>query len=811
MHSLRFAFRSLRRSPGFTIVAIVTLALAIASTTAVFSVVDAVVLRGLPYGDAGQLRSIYERSNDNQLRVPSFPTFRDWANAGAEARHAIDGLAFVRGDGLLVGSNPERTIGAYVTPGFFSLMRTPPFLGRTFLSEEERPGGPKVAVLSYDFFMKRFGGDRSILGKLVAFDSVPTTIIGVMPRGFAFPNFGAGGWLPPAAWQPIQVFAETHAALTRRELHVDSRAIVRLARGADSASASAAMGTIEHRLATEHPKEQAHWTSVVTRSLSQEMFGQLWSTLALVSGAIVLVLVLACANVANLLLIRSSIRGQEFALRSALGATRWRLARQPLIEAAIIALASGALGVFLAWSLVQFARPFAAQRLPFAEHIVLDPAALWFALGITAATPLLVGTLPAFQTSRANLVDRLRGGAASQNGRAELRVRNGLVSLQFALAITLLIGSGLLVQSVRRLTTVSLGYDPDGLVALAISPPKQRYDAPADAGALYARIMDALRTVPSVRNVAAAGGALLQTKVEVDGRSTSGAPVTALYHPISDQYLATLHVPIKQGRGFTEEDMKAPAGLLVADTLARQLWPAGDAVGRRITIYRQSQARADIGQPITLPVIGVVADYHEFGADTPAQPEVYLPYTLEVWPWMKFDVRAVRNPRVLADIEHAVHDIEPGITFFGKPSFDNAGRAPALSDPRMFVTSLLSAFALLALFLAAIGLYGVIAYATTQRTREIGIRLAIGATPGNIVRLLLRQATAFVVVGMVGGVLAAFAVTRLLMALLFETNPTDIATFIVVPLVLGVVAVAASAVPAWRAARTDPSLVTRVQ
>ncbi|HXT16585.1 MAG TPA: ABC transporter permease [Gemmatimonadaceae bacterium] len=811
MNSLAFAIRGLRRAPQLTAVAVITLALAIGSTTAVFSVVDAVVLHGLPYGNAGQLRSIYERSDDGQLRIPSFPTFTDWQTAAASVRDAIDGFAFVRGDGIFIGDNPERVIAAYVTPGFFKLMETRPLLGRVFATDEERLGASRVAVVSYDFFVHRFGGDPSIIGKAVAFDSVPTTIIGVMPRGFAFPNFGAGGWLPPAAWQPIAVFQATHTALTKRELHVDSRSIVRLRAGADSVRATTAMRTIAQRLAMEYPAQQAHWTSVAIRPLSQELFGQLWSTLALVSGAIGLVLLLACANVTNLMLIRASVRGQDFALRAALGAGRWRLARQPLVEAGVIAVASGVLGIALASALVSFARPFAAQRLPFADHIALDPAAVAFAVGVTALTMLLVGALPALHASRQNLVDRLRGGGASRGGSADFRVRNTLVSLQFALAITLLIGAGLLVQSVRRLTAVPLGYDPDGVIRFAISPPAKRYASPDDAAALYKRIIEAVRAVPSVRTVGAAGGALLTTKIGLEGHPASENPPTALYHPISAEYLGALHIPIKRGRGFTEDDMRSPVGLLVTDTLARKLWPNGDAVGQRITIYRQSQARADIGQPITLPIVGVVADYHEFGAATDPQAEVFLPYTLEVWPWMTFVARGSQTPAVLASVKSAIKSVEPAITFFGEPSFDDAGRAPKFSDPRMFVTSLLTGFAGVALILAAIGLYGVVAYAVAQRTREIGIRLAIGATPVHITRLLVRQASSFVLFGMIGGLAAAFIVTRLLASLLFQTAPTDVATFIVVPCVLTLVAGVASAVPALRAAKTDPSIVIRAE
>ena len=813
MRELLYTIRRLRRAPAFSLVAVVTLALAIGSTTAVFSVVDAVVLRGLPYGDAAKLRTIYERSDDGNFRVPSYPTFLDWQRAGASLGNAIDGFAFVRGDGLTIGDNPERLIAAFVSPGFFRLMRSAPLLGRTFLPDEEQPGGPRVAVLSYDFFMRRFGGDRGIIGRVVAVDSVPTTVVGVMPSGFAFPNFGGGGWLPPAVWQPITIFRETHPALMQRVLHVDSRALVRLRPGVDSARAAAAMQTIERRLAGEYPNEQAHWTSVIMQSLPDELFGQLWGTLALIAGAIGLVLLLACVSVANLLLIRYSVRARELAVRAALGAGRWRLTRQPLAEAGAIALASGLVGLGLAAGLLAAARPFAAERLPFATHITINPRVALFALAVTALTALLVGTLAGVQAGRQNLAARLRGaggiGTTASGRGAEARVRNALVSMQFALAITLLIGAGLLLQSVRRVTLVPLDYEPNGLVDFAISPPEHRYTAPQDAAALYARIIEAVRAVPSVRSVAAAGGALLDTKVVTPDHPADASAPTALYHPISSDYLRTMGIRLEAGRDFTDDDMRSPVGLLVTSNLAKRLWPGKNAIGQRITIYRQSQARTDVGAPITLPVVGVVADYRQLGAESDPPAQVFLPYTLEVWPWMHFVARATAAPGVLESMERAVRGVEPALSFYSKPTFDRSGQLPSLDDPRMFVTGLLAAFGGTALLLAAVGLYGVVAYAVAQRTREIGIRIAIGAAPRHIVSLIVRQASGFVFAGIGVGLVVALGVSRVLRALLFQTAATDPGTFVIVPVVLAIVAVAATVLPAMRATRTDPAIVIK--
>ncbi len=811
---LRDAFRGLRRAPTFTLVAVITLALAIGSTTAVFSVVDAVLIRGLPYAEVDRLQAIYERGEKGALRVPSYPTFRDWQTQSAEAGGVIEGMAFVRGDGVTIAGSDDRHIAAYVSPGFFALLGNRPELGRTFSPEDERIGAPRVALISYDFFMRHFGGDPSALGKTVAVDSVPTIVIGVMPRGFAYPNFGSGGWLPPALWQPIAAFEATHQALALRGLHVDSRTIVRLRAGADSSLAAAAMRTIAQRLAIEYPIEQAHWTAVEMHPLREELFGQLSSTLWLIAGAIGLVLLLACANVANLLLIRSSVRSREMAVRAALGADASRIARFLFVEAAVLALAAGAAGVGLAGMLLKFLRPYAAQRLPFATDIAVDGRAVLMTVGLSAATALLIGMLPAMSARREDLVTRLRGGAGGASdagGMAQRRVRDTLVAIQFALAITVLIGTGLLVRSVVRVASVPLGFDPNGVVTFAIRPPRGKYDQPAQAAALYQRILTAVNAVPSVELSAAAGGALLPTKVETDEHRGAESAVEARYHPISTDFFRLRRIPIVAGRGFTDEDMRSPVGFVITQNLAKQLWPSGSPLGQRMTVRRSSQARPDFGQPITLPVVGVVADHREFGPETPAPPQVFLPYTLEVWPWMTFVVRSPRAVAIQTSIDDAVRRLEPSIEFMGRSSVARTGLVSSFGDPRIFLTTLLSGFAATAMLLAAIGLYGIVAYGVTQRTRELGVRIAIGATPRAIVTLILSHAARLVVAGVVIGVGAAAMATKVLQSMLYATSTTDALTFVVVPVALAVVATIACLVPAFRATRTDPLIVIRAE
>lgn len=793
----------------FAGVAVVTLALGIGTSTAVFSVADAVLVRGLPYRDSGKLMAVFEADERGHFRAPSFPTYEDWQAQITGGTAAIDGLAFVRGSAFSIPGidGPTQHIVAYVTPGFFAMMGTPAMLGRMFRPDEEGPGVPAVAVISYDFFIQQYGADAAVLGKTLDVDSVPTTIIGVMPRGFAFPNFAGPGWLPPALWQPVSVFKSRHNALQLRGLHADSRTIVRLAAGADSARGVAAMRVIESRLEKMYP-EQAHWTSVSLQPIGDELFGNIRPGLVLLSIAIVFVLLLACANVTSLLLARAGARGREFAVRTALGAGRWRLARQLLAEALMLAIAAGSLGVLLAFALVGVVRHSAGARLPFASQIVIDGEVALFAAAATLGVAIAVGVLPALRATERGVAERLRDGAmASVGSVGERRLRGALVAIQFAFALTLLVGAGLLLQSFRRMEAVPLGYDATDLVSFTIAAPVPKYADPAQAAALYKEILTATHAIPSVTFSAATGGALLSIGVASEEWPADRPPPQALYHPVSTEYLQALHIPMIAGRWFTDEDMRSPVGFVVNERLAKALAPVGSAIGRRITVHRSSQARADFGQPITLPVIGVVADIHEFGKATKPDPEVFLPYTLEVWPYMNFAVRAPNAAHVLAAVTRAVHDVDPSIEFRGKPSVEERSFAGLVAPP--FLTMVISGFAVCALLIAAVGLYGIVAYGVTQRAREVGIRMALGASERSVVMLVLRDGLLFVLFGAVFGVVGAIASSRLLTALLFETKVGDTQTFVAVSVVLLVVAVASSYLPARRAAKTDPMLAMR--
>ena len=805
---VRYALRSLRRASAFTTLAVATLAIGIGSSTAMFSVIDTIVLRGLPYRDAGRLHAIYEVSDQGNARTPSYPTFTDWKAQAASFSDAVDGLAFIRGDGIRIDDDPERRIVAYVSSEFFDVAGARPVLGRTFAPDEETAGAPAVAVVSWALFMEKFGGDRAIIGRTMRVDGEPVTIIGVMPHAFVLPNFGGSRWIMPALWQPLEPRRHAMPQLALRGLHVDSRTIVRLRPGADSAGVAAAMRTVQQRLAAAYPVEQAHWTTIALEPVSRQVYGTRQQQLTMIFGAVALVLLLACVNISNLFLVRASVRSRELAIRAALGASRLRIARQLFAESLVIALVAGAAGAGLAAMLIGVARSSTSQLIPFSEALTVGGRATAFAFGTALVAALIMGALPAIRASLGALMLRLKSGGGLAGGdRQDRRLRYALVSMQFALTVTLLIGAGLLLQSFRRVASVSLGYDAEGLITFAIRPPSPQYDSPDAAAAMYRRVLDRVQATPGVSEAAAAGGALIPVPVRrADGQDEPR--ISAAYHPVSAEYLRAMGIPLVAGRWFGDDDMRVASGFVVSEALARQLAPQGSALGMRITVPRSSQARRDFGEPITLPVIGVVGSARLSGPERPPDPEVLLPYTLEVWPWMRFAVRSSTPERMLRAVENAVREVEPGIEFLGKPTVSRAGFA-AVDAGRRFITMVLAGFAIAALVLACVGLYGIVAYSVEQRRRELGVRIALGATNGKLVGSVMGDAVVSLVAGVaLGGVGAWFSV-RLIRGMLFETTFADPGTIVAVVVVLSGVTLLASYRPALRATHTDPMLAIR--
>ena len=811
----RYAARAFVRTPGFTLAAVLTLALGIGATTAIFSIVDGVLLRSLPYRDPGRVVNLFEVSDNGGYRLPSYPTFKDWRNESQTWSNAFEDIAFIRGDGAIYAGEkgPERLTASAVTPNFFRLLGTAPLLGRTFLPDEERAGANPVAVLSWELWQHRFGGDRAIVGTRISLDGSPTTVIGVMPRGFAFPTWSM-------LWRPIALIENTDSALSRRGVHTDSRTIARLRPAADSARVAAVMRTVEQRLAQEYPAEQAHWTSAVMQPVRDEVIGNIKPTLLALGGAVSLVLLLACANVANLLLTRASARQRELSVRAALGAGRPRLVRQLLVESLTMAVVGGALGVALAVFLVHLVRQSAGTELPRVTEIAIEPRVLLFAFAVTIAAALLAGVAPALRATRASTLARLRSGAhGSVGSRHDARVRGVLVATQFALALVLLIGSGLLLRSLRKLQSVDLGFIPEDRVAIAITPPGGKYADAAAAAGLYRRLVDRVAAVPGVRDVALVnhlpfGGGAVASPVQVDGRTDDVTRLPqAFYRTASEGYLRTMGMRVARGRWFTDVDMRERDGFVINETLAKQLWPGADPLGQRITLRRSSQARPDFGQPISGHVIGVLRDVRQQSIGDKPSPEVFVPWTLEVWPWITL-VAHVQNPqRDIPLLRRAILEVDPGIPVAGENlqgGFVTIERTLSSSVAQQRIaTSLLGSFAAGALLLAAIGMYGVIAYGITQRTREMGVRMALGASERRILRLVLGEGIRLALIGAVIGILGALASTRLIQSLLYETVPTDPMTFLVTPILLGGVALLATYLPARRATRLDPTLAIR--
>jgi putative ABC transport system permease protein len=806
--------RSLRRAPVFTIAAVVTLALGIGAVTSVLSIVDGVLLRSLPYRDAGQLAMVLEEIDAKNWRLPSYQAYRDMRDATATGTESpVSGLAFLRGNGALMRTDAgvERVITWWATPGFFSLMGSGALHGRVFSADEEKAGANRVAVISYRFWNKRFNGDKSVVGRSYNIDGAPATIVGVMPREFEYPSY-------VDFWMPIADIEATDVALQQRGMHVDSRTIVRMKSAGDSTRTAATLNVVTAELARRFPEEAGNYKRVMLPPINKELFGDIKPTLLLLAVAASLVMLLGCLNVATLSLVRASVRARELAVRAALGASRAHIVRELFLEGAALSLAGAVGGTMMAYGVVSGIRKWTAYDLPRAKDLQVDGALLLIALGVSVAALLLTSLLPAWQASRLALATKLHGGHRGAAGnRMDSRIRSSLVALQFGFAVMLLIGAGLLIQSSRRLGGVQAGWDEQKLATVAVFPPSPGYGTPDEARNLYERLHDAVAAVPGVQSVALmnhAPGGGITTKVLLPGRTIEPSQQQVLYGTASTDYLKTLGAQVVQGRWFTDDDMRSPdaAGFVINETMARKFWPGEDAIGKNMVLHRASSGRPNVGEPMYGAVIGVVADMHSFGKDAPPPPEAWVPYTREVWGWITLLVRAESPAKVAAGVRKAVLSVDPNIPLDAGPTGGVYFEQPSSTlDRRALTLGMLSAFATCALVLAAIGLYGVVAYTVAQRTREVGIRMALGSTRVGVARLVLTGALKMVAAGVAIGLIAAFAGTRVITSLLFNTTATDLSTYVTVPLTLAIVALLATWWPTRKATRVDPTIAMRAE
>ena len=804
---LRYAVRSLRTHPGFTAVVLATLALGIGANAAIFSVVNAVLLRPLPYEGADRIVVVWgdlHRPGVNEIPASAgeYVDYRDRS-------HAFDQVAVydTAGFNLTGGGEPERVDGAIVTASLFPLLGASAAIGRTFLAAEEQPGRNDVALIGHGLWRRRFGANPAIVGQVVSIDGRPTQVVGVMPPRFQFPD--------PAIeiWKPLLLDADA-VSDDNRGSH-GYTALARLRPGATLSQAQADLAGVTATFKAEHPLNYRTGFSVALRPLQTEIVGDTGRPLLILLGAVGLVLLIACANVSNLLLARAAWRRREIALRTALGASRGRLVRQLLTESILVALAGGAAGLVLARWGVDLLIALGPDTIPRLREVTLDARVVVFTGLVSLATGVVFGIVPALRASGASLGDALKEGGRSGERAMLGRAGRVLVVSEVALSLVLLVGAGLLVHSFARVQHVEPGFDARGMLTLRLSLPESRYTTFEQGDRFFDALFAALRARPDVDSVAAANalpfsGNNGSRTFHIEGQEPKrpeDQPEEQL-RIVTDGYFQTMKVPLVKGREFTDRDrLGAPRVAVVNESLARKHFPDGRVIGRRFAFSRN--------EPQWYEIVGIVGNIKHRGLDASDRPEMYVPYrqplfsNVTVRP-MQIVVRTAGDPlAAAATVRREIARLDPDQPISDVRTMDE--RIGRSLESRRFNMILLAAFAALALALAAIGIYGILAYAVTERTHEIGVRLALGAQPRDVLSMIVAQGMAMTGAGAAIGVVAALAVTRLMSSLLFGISAADPMTFAAIPLLLGVVAFVACYVPARRATRVDPLVALRTE
>jgi predicted permease len=804
LEDIRFGLRMLRKNSGFTVVAALTLALGIGANTYIFSIVDALVLRPLEFVDPGRTVALWERLPERGIdrNELSPANFLDWK----DQNHVFDHIAVQSWwDANLGGvEHPEHLHGFLVTPDYFGALQAQPMLGRTFLEEEGTPGKDHVAILSYALWRDHFAADSSIAGKTAVLNGINYTVIGVMGPGFNYPS-GAQLWA---------AFAFTPEMETNRGSHY-LRGVAHLAAGSTREQAQAQMSAIASRLAQQYPQTNIGRDVHVIPLMESEV-GQARAPLVIMLAAVGLVLLIACANVSNLLLARASSRQRETAIRSALGATRLRLIRQWLVESLLLGLLGGGLGILFAY-LCLYARviriPLEFSRmLPGWDKIAINTPVLLFTTAVSLATGLIFGFLPALVASRPNVNDTLKEGTPSAGaGRRRKWLRNVLIVSEVALSLALLATAGLMMKSFVRLERVSPGFNPDKLLTMFLALPDAKYTSGSQAANFDEQLVERVRNLPGVQNAAIAnliplGGMNETWSFRIEGRPEPkpGQDPDASYRVVTDSYFRTMQMPILKGREFSSEDSeKSQRVVAVNAAFAARYWPGEEALGKRMRLN---------GAPEKDPwrtVVAVVGNVRN-QLDLPAPPEMYFPLRQQVEYTVALVARTPSDAMLMAEsIRAQVAALDPDLPAFNVSTM-NELRSTSVIAQRIGGT-LMAAFAGFALVLAALGLFGVIAYTVSERTREIGIRMALGAKPREIFRLVVGQGMLLALIGLLVGLPLALGMGRAVSGLLYAVAPNDFATFAAVAILLAAVALAACYIPARRAMRVDPIIALRYE
>jgi putative ABC transport system permease protein len=802
MQDMRYGLRMLAKVPGFTAVAVLTLALGIGANTAIFSVVNVVLLKPLPFHNPERLMVLSE-ANERQPHVSvSYPNYFDWR----QQNHVFEAMAsFQPTDFNLAGmSEPENLGGGVVSSNLFRTLGVKPLLGRDFLPDEDIKGTQPVVILSYSLWQRRFGGEPGAIGKTLALDGTPYTIVGVLPPQFVMYD---GSQL----YTPIGV-RMGEERMTERGAHDDTSVVARFKPGVTAAQAEAEMDTIAQRLERQYPTTNTGYR-VAMQSIRDQFVGDSGPPILVLFAAVCFVLLIACVNVANLLLARGVARERETAIRSALGASRFRVVRQLLTESVVLAVMSGALGLLLgAWgltSLLALIPEDARQGMP----VGINSGVLVFTALLTLATVVVFGLVPALQVSKTDLIETLReGGRTTSGGVERLQLRSLLVVSEIALALVLLISAGLMIKSFSRLLAVDPGFNPENVLTMQVNLRGPKYDKPAQAAAFCQQALQRIRTLPGV-TAAALGTDLPLTDSHSRGDITiEGQPLPAIdqfphpdFHTISPDYFQAMGIPLMAGRYFTDSDTaQAPGVVLISESLARRFWPNGDAVGKRLLVGHPAPKNP------WLTIVGVVSDTKQYGLSAQTKWEVYRFYLEHPPSDFRIVVRAAPNPEGLTSaITSEVHRVDKDV-----PVHDEVTLQRVVSDSvgtQRVTMLLLGLFAALAIVLAAVGIYGVVSYSVGQRTHEIGVRMALGAERRDVLRLVVGKGFTLTVFGVSAGLVGALVLTRFLSSLLFGVRPTDAIVFGGVSLLLAGVALLASYVPARRATRVDPVVALRYE
>jgi putative ABC transport system permease protein len=796
---LKYAIRSLWRQPTLSAVAILTLVLGIGATSAMFTVVKGVLLDPLPYRDSDRLVVLWETKPMGETDLVSNPTYQDWRR---ESTQVDDMAAYRHVRYTFTGTDGPINVPALrVTPSLFGVLQSEAALGRTLLEEEGAPGRDHVVVLSRGFWQRHFGGDPSIVGRAIPLDSEPYTIVGVMPAGFGFPPSGDEQIWTALSFDPTDRHGQSRRA---RALNV----VGRLQAGATFNQAQQEMAAIAGQLAAEYPDSNTGWGARLVPAHDQ-LVRRIRPALLVVFGAVAFLLLIVCANVANLMLARLTSRRREIAVRAALGAGRLQLLRQVMTESVMLALVGGALGLVVAFATVRLVQSLPAGSLPLLAEVRIDAGVLVFTVGLSLLVALVFGLLPAFQITRANIRDTISESSGAMGSPTSMRLLNGLVVLEVAVAIVLLIGAGLMTRSFAELMRVDPGFDPDRLLAAQIHLPQTKYRTAPDRIRFFDELVQRVRTLPGVQSAGAVTALpmhpvgidfALNFTIEGQAPPASGEEPQADIRAATPGYFETMRIPLLRGRLFDDRDRQGTAGVMVInETLARRYFTGQDPIDRTIKTPHGA-AR----------VVGVVADTRHYGLDSEPRPAIFLPFLQNAFTGMAVIARTGTNPADYAAlVRREVLAVDSA-----QPIFDVRTMETVLSRsvfvPRLSML-LLAAFAGAALLMAIVGIYGVMSYSVTQRTRELGLRMALGAQARDTLLMIVGKSMALVAAGVVLGLAGAVGVTRLMSGMLFGVSPVDPLIFGAVSIVLAGTALLACLLPALRATRVDPVQALRVE